>query len=162
MQRRLEAHVFPYIGKTDVGTLTGPDLVTVLRRIESRGTYEFAHRVRSICSRVLRYGKATGRSCQDVAAELVDLLVPVQATHMAAITEPLRIGQLLRSIDGYIGEPLTRLTRPWGQAFPILRLIYRCRCRGRGIESTIFAPCVPKQYSADCITSIRWRVGKSN
>jgi len=40
-----------------------------LRRIESRGTYSLAHRVRSICSRVLRYARATGRkSATDVAA----------------------------------------------------------------------------------------------
>ena len=55
MQRRLETHVFPYVGNTHVSALTGPDLLSVLRRIESRGTFELAHRVRSICSRVLRY-----------------------------------------------------------------------------------------------------------
>jgi len=38
MPRRLETHVSPYIGNTVVSALTGPDLLTVLRRIESRGT----------------------------------------------------------------------------------------------------------------------------
>jgi Arm DNA-binding domain len=66
MHRRLETHVFPYIGATDVSVLAGPDVLGVLRRIESRGTFELAHRTRSICSRVLRYGRATDRKCEDV------------------------------------------------------------------------------------------------
>jgi integrase len=109
MKRRLEMHVFPYIGKTDVGLLTGPDVLAVLRRIESRGTFELAHRVRSICSRVLRYARATGRKCEDVAADLIGLLVSVESEPMATIVEPLKIGQLLRATSGYAGEPLTRL-----------------------------------------------------
>jgi len=109
MQRRLETHVFPYTGGTDVSALTGPDLLSVLRRIESRGTFELAHRVRSICSRVLRYARATGRKCEDVAADLIGLLIPVEPEHMAAIVEPIQIGQLLRAMSGYAGEPLTRL-----------------------------------------------------
>ncbi|MEP7247193.1 MAG: integrase arm-type DNA-binding domain-containing protein [Gammaproteobacteria bacterium] len=109
MKRRLETHVFPSIGGTDVSALTGPDVLAVLRRIESRGTFELAHRVRSICSRVLRYARATGRKCEDVAADLIGLLIPVEPESMAAIVEPIQIGQLLRAMSGYAGEPLTRL-----------------------------------------------------
>jgi hypothetical protein len=81
----------------------------VLRRIESRGTFELAHRVRSICCRVLRYARATGRKCEDVAADLIGLLIPVESENLAAIIEPIQIGQLLRAMAGYKGEPLTRL-----------------------------------------------------
>ncbi len=109
MERRLEMHVFPYIGERDVRLLSAPALLEVLRRIESRGTYSLAHRVRSICSRVLRYARATGRKCEDVAADLVGVLIPVASEHMAAIVEPVRIGGLLRSIEAYRGDPLTRL-----------------------------------------------------
>jgi hypothetical protein len=52
MERRLDVHVFPYIGACKVEALTAPQVLEVLRRIESRGTYELAHRVRSIISRV--------------------------------------------------------------------------------------------------------------
>jgi hypothetical protein len=103
MERRLEMHVFPYIGERDVQLLGAPELLEVLRRIESRGTYNLAHRVRSICSRVLRYARATGRKCEDVAADLVGILTPVESEHMAAIVEPVKIGGLLRSIEAYRG-----------------------------------------------------------
>lgn len=109
MQRRLETHVFPYIGTRDVKLLTSQELLAVLRRIEERGTFELAHRVRSICSRVLRYAKATGRRCEDVAADLIGLLVPYESEHMAAIIEPRRAGALLRAIDHYHGHDITRL-----------------------------------------------------
>jgi integrase len=105
MKRRLEMHVFPHVGASRVGDMTAHDLLDVIRRIESRGTFELAHRVRSICSRVLRYAKATGR----VAADLIGLLTPVEPENMAAIVDPTGIGGLLRAIDGHHGEPLTRL-----------------------------------------------------
>jgi integrase len=105
--RRLELHVFPYIGQKSLELLTPPDLLEVLRRIESRGTYDLAHRVRSICSRVFRFARATGRQCQDIAADLIGSLTPVEKEHMAAIVEPQRIGALLRSIEAYRGEPVT-------------------------------------------------------
>jgi hypothetical protein len=109
IERRLELHVFPYIGARDVRGLRAPELLEVLRRIESRGTHDLAHRVRSICSRVFRYARATGRHCEDVAADLLGSLIPVESEHLAAIVEPAKIGALLRSMEVYRGEPLTRL-----------------------------------------------------
>lgn len=109
MERRLELHVFPYIGERDVRLLTPRELLEVLRRIESRGTHDLAHRVRAICSRVLRYARATGRQCEDVAADLVGSLTPVESEHLAAIVEPAKIGALLRAIEAYPGDPVTHL-----------------------------------------------------
>lgn len=109
MERRLEMHVFPYIGAVDVRVLRGPELLAVLRRIEARDTYDLAHRVRSICSRVLRYARATGRRCEDVAADLLGVLIPVTSEHLATIVEPAKIGALLRAMEAYGGAPLTRL-----------------------------------------------------
>ena len=101
--------MFPYIGEKDVQLLGAPELLEILRRIESRGTHDLAHRVRSICSRVFRYARATGRKCEDLAADLVGILTPVESEHMAAIVEPVRIGALLRSMHSYHGDPLVRL-----------------------------------------------------
>ena len=109
MERRLELHVFPYIGEQEVQLVQPPELLAVLRRIEARGNYDLAHRVRSICSRVFRYARATGRRCEDVAADLLGSLMPVASEHLAAIVEPAKIGALLRSIEAYRGAPLTRL-----------------------------------------------------
>ena len=42
LERRLELHVFPYIGTRDVQLLHAPELLEVLRRIECGGTYDLA------------------------------------------------------------------------------------------------------------------------
>ncbi len=87
MQRRLKLHDFPYIDQQDLRLLRAPDLLEVLRRIESRGTYDLAHRVRSICSRVFRYARATGRRCEDIAADLIGSLTPVESEVSCAATQ---------------------------------------------------------------------------
>jgi hypothetical protein len=54
---------------------------------------------------VFRYAIATGRAEHDVTAILRGALARVKTEHFAAITEPSRVGELLRAIDGYKGQP---------------------------------------------------------
>jgi integrase len=104
---RFEAFVFPYLGKRPVATITAPDLLTVLQRVEARGKNETAHRVRSESSAVFRYAIATGRAERDPAEDLRGALAPVVVRNHPAITEPGKIGELLRAIHGYVGQPST-------------------------------------------------------
>lgn len=60
--RRLEKNVFPWVGTNPIIEIKAPELLMVLRRIESRGALESAHRVRIICGQVFRYAVATGRA----------------------------------------------------------------------------------------------------
>lgn len=105
IRRRFELYVFPYIGKQPIASVTAPDLLAALRRIEHKKRFETARRTRSACGRIFRYAIATGRAERDVAADLKGALITVEATHFAAITEPKRVGELLRAIDGYQGQP---------------------------------------------------------
>lgn len=107
MRRRLERYIFPHLGKRPISTITAPDLLTALRRIEATGSHETAHRTRSACGRIFRYAIATGRAERDVSADLKGALVPVESKSFAALTDPRRVGELLRAIDGYQGEPAT-------------------------------------------------------
>ena len=106
--RRLERDVFPWIGKSAVATITAPELLTVLRRIEGRKAIETAHRAMQNCSRVFRYAIATGRAERDPSVDLRGALPPSQEIHHASITEPKAIGELLRAIDGYQGSVVTK------------------------------------------------------
>jgi integrase len=56
---------------------------------------------------VFRYAVQTGRAERDVTADLRGALAPVVSVHHATITEPARIGALLRAIDGYNGQAVT-------------------------------------------------------
>jgi integrase len=100
--------VFPYIGRSAVGAVTAPELLAVLRRIETRGVIETAHRAHESCSQVFRFAVAEGLAQSDPARDLKGQLRKPQAQHFAAITKPARLAELLRAIDGYAGTPVVR------------------------------------------------------
>jgi len=101
--RRLEVDAFPWIGGKPIADLAPPDVLDVLRRVEKRGALETAHRLHANIGQVCRYAVATGRAPRDVTADLRGALPPVQQEHMAAITDPKQVAELLRAIDGYQG-----------------------------------------------------------
>jgi integrase len=100
--------VFPWLGSRPIKAITAPELLSVLRKIDSRGANETAHRALQVCGRVFRYAIATGRADRDPSRDLSGALAPIQEKHFASITEPLAVGQLLRAIDAYKGAFVTR------------------------------------------------------
>lgn len=100
---KLINHVFPYIGHLTIGEITAPDVLAVLRRMESEGKISAAHQTKQIVGRVFRYAIASGRATHDPAADLKGALAPENTKHHASITDPKKIGQLLRDIDTYTG-----------------------------------------------------------
>lgn len=105
---RLEQMVFPSLGADAIEGIEAPDVLAVLRKIESRGTIETAHRVKDACGQVFRYGIAAGYCKRNPAADLRDALQPVPTRHHAAIVDPKKGGQLLREMMAYNGHPVTR------------------------------------------------------
>jgi integrase len=104
----LESFVFPKLGKRPIGRITAAELLSVLREIEERGHHETARRTKQRCGQIFRYAIATGRAERDVSADLRGALAPVTTQHRAAVTDPGAVGELLRAIDGYDGQPVTR------------------------------------------------------
>jgi len=100
---RLEQDIFPWLGGRPIAEITAPELLAALRRVESRGVIETTHRLRTICGQVFRYAISTGRAERDPAADLRGALQPAKTRHYSTITEPSKIGELLRAIDGYTG-----------------------------------------------------------
>ena len=106
--RRLELYVFPWLGNRPIRSITAPELLAVLRRIEAKGNLETAHRTQQNCGQVFRYAVATGRAERDPSADLRGAIPPASGKHFASITDPKEIGGLLRSIDSYRGSIVTR------------------------------------------------------
>jgi integrase len=96
------------IGVIPVDQVDPQTLLSALRAIESEGKLETAKKVRSFASRVFRYAVATARASSDPAQPLLGALTSPRPRHYAAILEPKKLGQLLRAIDGYGGQPGTR------------------------------------------------------
>jgi hypothetical protein len=75
---------YDVIGERPVAKITAPELLAVLRKIEARGTYETARRLRSTCGMVFRYAIATGRAERDPSVDLRGALTtPAVATLVA-------------------------------------------------------------------------------
>jgi integrase len=103
LMQRLEADVFNRVGSRPISELNAPELLAMLRQIETRGAVETAHRVRRTCGQIFRYAIATGRAERDPAADLVGALKPYKNEHFAAVTDPIRLGAVLRTLHGYTG-----------------------------------------------------------
>lgn len=99
----LEKDIFPWIGDRPVAELSAPDFLRVAQRIEERGAIESAHRVLQNCSQIMRYAIATGRATRNPVPDLKGALAPPPERHFAAITDPSKIGGLLRACDAYEG-----------------------------------------------------------
>jgi integrase len=96
------------IGERPVSEISAPEVLDVLRKVERRGRYETAKRLRSLCGRVFRYAIATSRAERDPTGDLRGALTVHQVTHRATIVDPKAIGALLRAIDDFDGQPATR------------------------------------------------------
>ena len=83
-------------------------LLQTLRRVEARGVRELPHSLMEACSQVFRHGVSTGRCERNPAADLRGALKPVLTRHVSAIVEPDQVGDLMRAIDGYHSQPVTR------------------------------------------------------
>lgn len=105
---RLEQDVFPWLGRKPIAAIKARELLECLRRVEARGAIETAHRIKQACGQVFRYGVETEACERNPAADLRDSLQPVLVQHHAAITDPKRVGELLRAIDAYKGHGITR------------------------------------------------------
>jgi integrase len=104
---RFVAFVFPYLGKRPIDSIKPLDVLEVLKRIEERGRYETAHRVRSECGNVFRYAVVTGRAERDPTVDLRGAIAAVVRRNRPAIVDPIRIGELMRAIAGYRGDVST-------------------------------------------------------
>lgn len=107
-KRQLERDLFPWLGERRLSEIEPVELLATLRKIEERGAVETADRGLMLARQVWRYGVATGRMSRDVTADLKGALSPYRGRHFAAITDPVRLGELLRAIKGYKGGPVVR------------------------------------------------------
>lgn len=103
----LEEFVYPHIGSRPISDLQAPELLALLRAIEAKGHHETAHRTRQRVSQIIRYAIATGRAVRDPTQDLRGALAPIPTENRAAVTDPAKVGAMLRAIDGYSGQPST-------------------------------------------------------
>lgn len=99
---------YPLIGDKCIREIDPASILTALRRVEVRGRYESARRLRSTIGSVFRYAIATARAETDPTFALRGALISPTVTPRAAITDPKAFGGLLRAINTFDGQPTTR------------------------------------------------------
>ena len=107
-KRNLEKDLFPYLGSRRIGDIEAIEVLAAIRMVEERGALDVAHRVLTTAGQVWRYAVATGRTKRDTTADIRGALKPHHGKHFAAITDPLKLGELIRVIRGYQGGPIVR------------------------------------------------------
>ena len=103
----LEKLLFPTLGPKPINSIDAPMVLAALRKTEARGKHESAHRAKWRAAQVFRYAVANGLATHNPVADLGGALTAVRVAHHAAVTDPQRVGELLRAIDGYAGQPGT-------------------------------------------------------
>ncbi len=96
-------------GATPISEVTAPMILACLRRVEAKGNYETARRLRAKIGAVFRYAVANGLAETDPTYALRDALIRPTVTPRAAITDPKALGELLRAVDGFHGQATTRI-----------------------------------------------------
>jgi len=96
-------------GRKPVTEITAPMILKTLRKVEAKGNYETAHRLRARIGSIFRYAVASGVAETDPTYALRDALIRPTRVHRAAITDPKALGQLMREIDGFEGQATTRI-----------------------------------------------------
>jgi integrase len=94
-------------GKRPIAEITAPEILAVLRKVESKGHIDTAHRLRSSIGEVFRYAIATARASTDPTYALRGALQSLKSKHRAAILDAKELGGLLRAIEAFQGQPTT-------------------------------------------------------
>lgn len=110
MKEQLDRDLTPYIGSLPMEKIVPMQLLAALKRVEARGAVETAHRVLSLASQVWEYWLPIAPDgCRDISVGLKGRLKKYTGKHYPAIVEPLRFGELLRSIRSYKGGFIVRV-----------------------------------------------------
>ena len=102
---RVYRHLLPEFGHRSINSITGPELLTLLRKIEQEGLAHTAQRVGILYGQIARYAIAEGRCERDVHNDIRGALKPHKHKQQSAITDPKELACLLRAMDGFSGHP---------------------------------------------------------
>jgi Arm DNA-binding domain len=107
--RRLEADVFPTIGRRPIAELEPSELLDMLRKVEKRGVNETARRLKQLVGQIFRFAIVTGRAKRDPSADLKDALRATGEPQRHRAMPLLELPTFLQKLETYSGELQTKL-----------------------------------------------------
>ncbi len=118
----LATYAFPSIGALPIAEITPAAILALLRKVEAAGRHETAHRLRSWCSQIFRFGILTMRCERDPAGDVKGALKTSKTVHRAALPAT-ELPAFLRKLDD-----------------PAVRVEYRTRLALRFLALTFVRP----------------------
>jgi len=100
-----ERDVLPALGRMPIADVRPLHVLDMIKKIEARGAIDSARRVRGYVSQVFEMAMVLEVASMDPTSGLLPAMAEKKITHFAAITDPVKAGALLRSIDAYEGHP---------------------------------------------------------
>lgn len=109
-KRRLAANILPSLGARPMAEIEAPEVVAMIRLIDSRGARDIAKRALETTGQIFRYGIAHGYAKRNPANEIRprDILKATHKVNYARI-DAKELPNLLRKIEIYPGTHVTRL-----------------------------------------------------
>jgi integrase len=109
-RRRLDANVFPLLGTRSIAEIEAPEIVAMVKTIESRGAADLAKRALETTGQIFRYAIAHGHCKRNPAADIRpgDVLRSTRKVNMARVNAA-ELPALLKAIEVYRGKVVTRL-----------------------------------------------------
>ena len=107
--RRLEADIFPTIGRRPIAELDPPELLDMLRKVEKRGVSETARRLKQLVGQIFRFAIVTGRAKRDPSSDLKDALRATGEPQRHRAMPLLELPVFLQKLETYSGEQQTKL-----------------------------------------------------
>lgn len=113
IERRLEADIFPTIGKLSVRSILPRDMLIALKTIEDRGATEMAHRVRAYCSEIFRFGIPDGRVKSDPCRDLGTVMRKRAAVNHRSKVPIKELPRFYAALNADTGSKLSHLALRW-------------------------------------------------
>jgi integrase len=107
------------LGPRPIDAIRTPEVIQALKREEDADNLETARRMRTVIGEVFRYAMQHGIVASDPAVATRGAVATPKQKHFAAITDPKRLGELLRLIDGYAERQIIT-----GSALQLMALLY--------------------------------------
>jgi len=101
----IERDLFPYLGDDPIDKITPVRLLEVLKKVEGRGAFDVASRLRQRADGIFRYALLTERVEQNPATQLKGALKTRKVKHLHALSKK-ELPQFLNDLEHYDGHPL--------------------------------------------------------
>lgn len=95
---RIEKYILPFIGHVPIRDLNAQHILSMIKTIEKRGTFEISKRVRQHCSQILSYALACGLVERDYTLDIKGAVIKHKVKHQPALTQPKQVKEFLDAL----------------------------------------------------------------